>query len=82
MKAKKFTEMADMSRKEKKQARVLTIKEVEALEMTLMDETEELVDRFAAGAMLFGLYIRSRLSDLKKLRGYFKDVNGTIFLDT
>eukprot|EP00435_Cladocopium_sp_Y103_P067156 s153_g29.t1 len=46
-----------------------------------MDEREEVIDRFAAGAMLFCLYSRSRLSDLKKLRGYCKDVsehNGAI----
>eukprot|EP00435_Cladocopium_sp_Y103_P058747 s575_g20.t1 len=73
--------MADLNRKEKKQARTLTVQEVETLEMVLMDEREEVVDRFAAGAMLFCLYRRSRLSDLKKLRGYCKDVsehNGTI----
>ena len=72
LRAKKISEMADMKRGEKKQARVLTVKEVEALEMTLMDETEELADRYAVGSMLFGLYSRSRLSDLKETQGFLQ----------
>ena len=63
-----------MKRQDKKQSRVLTVQEVQALEMILMDETEELADRYAAGAMLFGLYSRSRLSGLKKIKGFYKDV--------
>ena len=81
LKARKISELADMKRQDKKQSRVLTVLEVQTLETILMDETEELADRYAAGAMLFGLYSRSRLSDLKKVKGFYKDVievNGTI----
>ena len=81
LKARKISELADMKRQDKKQSRVLTVLEVQTLETILMDETEELADRYAAGAMLFGLYSRSRLSDLKKIKGFYKDVievNGTI----
>eukprot|EP00435_Cladocopium_sp_Y103_P073992 s288_g46.t1 len=79
--AKKIVELSDLHRKEKRQARVLTVQEVQALELTLLDETEEIADRYAAGAFLFCLYSRSRLSDLRKVRGYYKDIlesNGTI----
>eukprot|EP00435_Cladocopium_sp_Y103_P041887 s2114_g11.t1 len=62
IKAKKLVELADLNRCEKRQARVLTVKEVEALELTLLDEKEELTDRYAAG-----------FSDLKKVRGYYTD---------
>ena len=81
MESKKILEMSDLNRAEKKQARVLTVREVEAMEKLLSDEDEELAERFAAGAMLFALYSRSRLSDLKKVRGYVKDVvtqNGAV----
>eukprot|EP00435_Cladocopium_sp_Y103_P073748 s448_g45.t1 len=81
IKAQKMVELTDMERPEKKQARVLTVREVETLERILLDEQVELTDRYAAGALLFCLYSRSRLSDLKKVRGYVKDiieVNGTI----
>ena len=81
VRAARQIEISDMNRSEKKQARILTVAEVENLEKLLMDETEELVDRFAAGSMLFALYSRSRLSDLKRVRGFIKDVtenNGTI----
>eukprot|EP00435_Cladocopium_sp_Y103_P015409 s326_g3.t1 len=81
IKAKKIVELSDLHRKEKRQARVLTVQEVQALELTLLDETEEIVDRYAAGAFLFCLYSRSTLSDLRKVRGYYKDIletNGTI----
>eukprot|EP00435_Cladocopium_sp_Y103_P071582 s1104_g37.t2 len=47
---------------------------VETLERALLDETIEVTDRYAAGALLFCLYSRSRLSDLKKVRGFCKDI--------
>eukprot|EP00435_Cladocopium_sp_Y103_P074032 s203_g46.t1 len=81
IKAQKMVELADLERPEKHQARVLTVNEVETLERILLDEKAAIADRYAAGALLFCLYSRSRLSDLKKVRGYVKDiieVNGTI----
>ena len=82
IKSKRLVEVADLNRREKKQARVLTIIEVESLERMLNDEKEELADRYAAGSFLFCLYSRSRLSDLRKVRGFIKDVsesNGAIY---
>eukprot|EP00435_Cladocopium_sp_Y103_P007410 s3328_g2.t1 len=81
IKAQKMSELADLERPEKHQARVLSVNEVEALERILIDEKVAIADRYAAGALLFCLYSRSRLSDLKKVRGYVKDVievNGAI----
>ena len=51
VRAARQIEISDMNRSEKKQARILTVAEVENLEKLLMDGTEELVDRFAAGSM-------------------------------
>ena len=81
IKSKRLVEVADLNRREKKQARG-TIIEVESLERMLNDEKEELADRYAAGSFLFCLYSRSRLSDLRKVRGFMKDVsesNGAIY---
>ena len=73
--AKKFVEMADMNRKEKKQSRVLTVNETRELENLLSDELETLVDRAAAGVMLFCLHSRSRWSDIRKVFSYVGDFN-------
>ena len=59
----------------------MTVREVEALESVLADETESLVDRFASGVFLYCLYSRSRWSDLKRVRSCVidaTDLNGTI----
>eukprot|EP00435_Cladocopium_sp_Y103_P014911 s1303_g3.t1 len=74
IKSKKLVELADLERPEKKQARVLTVTEVETLEKVLLDETIEVTDRYAAGALLFCLYSRSRFSDLKKVRSFCRDI--------
>ena len=73
VKAKRMSELADLRRSEKRQARALSGPEVESLEHILMDEKENIHDRFAAGALLFCLYSRSRLGDLKKVRGVCED---------
>ena len=52
----RMIEASDAMRKEKNQARVLTVKEVEHLELYLADERCTLTDRFASGCMLFCLY--------------------------
>jgi hypothetical protein len=61
-------------RKEKVQARVLTVQEVEFLEMFLSDERADLTDRVACGCMLFCLYSRSRWSDIRKIYNFVADI--------
>ena len=56
------------SRTEKKQARVLTVAEVEVLERILLDEKEEIMDRYAAGAFLFCLYSNGAIAGYLELR--------------
>jgi len=73
-KALRILEASDANRREKKQARVLTVAEVERLESCLSDEQISIVDRVACGCMLFCLYSRSRWSDLKKVYGFESDI--------
>ena len=73
-KALKILEASDANRSEKKQARVLTVAEVEKLEMCLVNEQISIIDRVACGCMLFCLYSRSRWSDLKKIYGFQSDI--------
>ena len=74
-KVQKILELEDLRRREKTQARLLTVSEVEFLEMCLTDERLDLVDRVACGTMLFCLYSRSRWSDLRKVYGFIQDIN-------
>ena len=67
-------ELADARRKEKKQARVLSVKEVCCLESFLANEKNLVVDRFAAGCFLFALFSRSRWSDLRCVYGHISDI--------
>ena len=67
-------ELANARRKEKKQARVLSVKEVCCLESFLADEKNLMVDRFAAGCFLFALVSRSRWSDLRCVYGHVSDI--------
>ena len=73
-KALRILEASDANRSEKKQARVLTVAEVEKLEMCLVNEQISIIDRVACGCMLFCLYSRSRWSDLKKIYGFQSDI--------
>ena len=50
-----------------KQSRPLTVAEIFALERFVMDEKQHCVDRFGAGAMLFLLYSRGRVSDIRNI---------------
>ena len=64
-----------LSRKdERRPSLVLTVRQVECLEESLWDEGLGLVDRCASGAFLFCLYSRSRISDVRKVRGFIVDV--------
>ena len=67
-------ELASARRREKRQARVLGVKEVAALETFLAHEKNLIVDRFAAGCFLFALYSRSRWSDLRCVYNYTTDI--------
>ena len=66
-KALNLSEIANANRKEKRQARTLTVNEVRSLESFMADEKNVVVDRFACGCFLFALFSRSRWSDLRCL---------------
>ena len=73
-KAMNISELANARRKEKRQARVLSVQEVCSLESFLSNEKNLIVDRFAAGCFLFALFSRSRWSDLRCVHGYATDI--------
>lgn len=72
-KVQRILEVKDFDRKEKTQARLLTVSEVEFLELSMVDERLDLVDRVASGCILSCLYSRSRWSDLRKVYGFVQD---------
>ena len=71
--AKGLLGMRDLERSERKQSAVLTVGQVAFLELLLDDDSVELMDRYAAGVMLFAVYSRSRCSDLKVVEGFILD---------
>ena len=73
-KVRRTIEAADAMRPEKRQARVLTVSEVEFLENCLTNDKISLTDRVACGAILFCLYSRSRWSDIRKVYHFVQDV--------
>ncbi len=73
-KAMNLSELANARRKEKKQARVLSVQEVCSLENFLANEKNLIVDRFAAGCFLLALFSQSRWSDLRCVYGYTADI--------
>ena len=72
-KAMNISELANARRKEKRQARVLSVQEVCSLQSFLSNEKNFIVDRFAAGCFLFALFSRSRWSDCQCVCGYAAD---------
>ena len=52
---------------------MLTVHQVAALEYMLQDDSLSAFDRYACGALLFGIFSRSRVSDLRKTFGWFLD---------
>ena len=58
---------------ERKQSTVLTTDAVLYLENFLAHNDEDLVDRYAAGCLLFAIFSRSRVSDLRRVKGWFLD---------
>ena len=73
-KVQRILEIKDFERREKTQARLLTVAEVEFLETSLLNERLDLTDRVACACMLFCLYSRSRWSDLRRVYGFVQDV--------
>ena len=73
-KALNLSEIANANRKEKRQARTLTVNEVRSLESFMADEKNVVVDRFACGCFLFALFSRSRWSDLRCVYGFASDI--------
>ena len=73
-KALNISELANIRRKEKRQARALSVHEVRSLEALLADERNVIIDRFAAGCFLFPLFSRSRWSDLRCVYGHASDI--------
>ena len=58
---------------ERKQSAVLTTDAVQYLENFLANNDEDPVDRYAAGCLLFAIFSRSRISDLRMVKGWFLD---------
>ena len=74
-KALNLSEIANSNRREKRQARTLTVQEVKSLESFMADEKNvRIVDRFACGCFLFALFSRSRWSDLRCVYGFASDI--------
>ena len=61
----------------RKQSRTLTVRELVHLECFLSDGSRSIVDRYAAGCILFGTYSRSRVGDLACIEQYIMDVHRT-----
>ena len=59
----------------RKQSRTLTVCELVHLEGLLSDDSRSIVDRYAAGCILFGTYSRSRVGDLACIEQYIIDVH-------
>ena len=73
-KALNLSEIANSNRREKRQARTLTVQEVKSLESLMADEKNVMIDRFACGCFLFALFPRSRWSDLRCVYGFASDI--------
>ena len=73
-KALNLSELANSNRREKRQARTLTVQEVKSLESFMAGEKNVMIDRFACGCFLFALFSRSRWSDLRCVYGFASDI--------
>ena len=59
----------------RKQSRTLTVRELVHLEGLLSDDSRSIVDRYAAGCILFGTYSRSRVGDLTCIEQNITDMH-------
>ena len=73
-KALNLSALSNSNRREKRQARTLTVQEVKSLESFMADEKNVMIDRFACGCFLFALFSRSRWSDLRCAYGFASDI--------
>ena len=74
---------ARLERPPRKQARPFKVIEVCKLELFVKDKAKPCHDRFAAGAMLFAIFSRARLGDLKSIKNPCIDIaaDGTGYLE-
>ena len=73
---------ARVSRKETKQSRPLTVKEVHALEDALIMKRGNKVDLFGIGVFLFRIYARARVSDIRNIHSLEVDItNGHGYIE-
>ena len=67
---------ANIRDREPHQSRVISAREVLLLENALIDGKMDRVDRYALGVMLFQLYSRARVSDLRNISKIELDIDG------
>ena len=67
---------ANIREREPRQSRVISAREVLLLENALIDGKMDRVDRYALGVMLFQLYSRARVSDLRNISKIELDIAG------
>ncbi|CAE7703781.1 unnamed protein product [Symbiodinium microadriaticum] len=68
---------AQFSEHERKQSRVLSVKEIEALEEALAGHSLNKIDRYAVGVFLFQVYSRARVSDIRSITKFEVDMIGS-----
>ncbi|OLQ04855.1 hypothetical protein AK812_SmicGene12108 [Symbiodinium microadriaticum] len=68
---------AQFSERERKQSRVLSVKETEALEEALAGHSLNKIDRYAVGVFLFQVYSRARVSDIRSITKFEVDMIGS-----
>ncbi|CAE7488628.1 unnamed protein product [Symbiodinium microadriaticum] len=68
---------AQFSERERKQSRVLSVKEIEALEEALAGHSLNKIDRYAVGVFLFQVYSRARVSDIRSITKFDVDMIGS-----
>ena len=59
-----------------KQSRVLTVREVKVLEALLFSDDVDPVHKYGAGVLLYQIYSRARVSDIRNLSRFEVDING------
>ena len=74
LRSRRLIDTAEGQRKERTQARPLTVEEVVRLEKLLQDSSLSDVDRYFSGVMLFCIYGRCRLSDVREVFGAVLDI--------
>ncbi|CAE7853627.1 unnamed protein product [Symbiodinium necroappetens] len=68
---------AQFSERERKQSRVLSVKEIATLEEVLAGHSLNKIDRFAVGVFLFQVYSWARVSDIRSITKFEIDMIGS-----